>query len=147
MAPWSSSVQMCISAKQPSCSFGNFKQHVEMHLKPLIDNHKDLLLLGDFNFNLFAGHFEFLNFFEKCFNCKQIVTKATHDTGSQLDLIFTNISPCTTDVIEAYWSDHKMIYCTFEWCKLLLKRTGHQSENSSEGVSKLLPPPSLHLSP
>lgn len=107
-------VQVIVIYKYPSCSLGNFKQYVDMHLKPLIDNQKDFLLLGDFNSDLFAGHFDFLMFLEKCFQCKQIVTKATHDTGSQLDLIFTNISPCVTDVIEAYWSDHKMIYCAFE---------------------------------
>lgn len=107
-------VQVIVLYEYPSCSLKNFKQHVNTHLKPLTEHQKDLLLLGDFNFDLFSGHIDFLTFFEKCFKCKQIVTKATHNTGSQLDLIFTNIAPCATDVIEAYWSDHKMIYCAFE---------------------------------
>ena len=107
-------VQVVILYKYPSCSFGSFKQHVDMHLKPLIDQQKDLVILGDFNFNLLVGHFDFLTFFEKGLRCKQIVAKATHDTGSRIDLIFTNIASCTSDVIEAYWSDHKIIYCTFE---------------------------------
>ena len=47
-------------------------------------------------------------------NFKQIVTKSTHDSGSKLNLIFTNISWYKTDVIEAYWSDHKMVYCAFD---------------------------------
>lgn len=107
-------VQVVVIYKYPSCSLGDFKQHVEMHIKPLIDEQKDLVFLGDFNFDLLTGHTDFLTFMEKVFSCKQIVRKITHDSGSKLDLIFTNISPCATDVIEAYWSDHKMVYCAFD---------------------------------
>ncbi|XP_061184993.1 uncharacterized protein LOC133193009 [Saccostrea echinata] len=107
-------VQVVLIYKYPSCSFGDFKQNVEMHIKPLIDDQKDLVFLGDFNFDLFAGHTDFLTFMEKGFNCKQIVHKTTHDSGSKLDLIFTNISPCRTDVIEAYWSDHKMVILYYD---------------------------------
>lgn len=85
-----------------------------MHIKPLIDEQKDLVFLGDFNFDLLTGHTDFLTFMEKVFSCKKIVRKITHDSGSKLDLIFTNISPCATDVIEAYWSYHKMVYCAFD---------------------------------
>jgi hypothetical protein len=63
---------------------------------------------------LLVGHGDFLSFMESGLNCKQIVTKATHDSGSKLDLIFTNMSPCETDVIEAYWSDHQIVYCAFD---------------------------------
>ncbi|XP_062599574.1 uncharacterized protein LOC134261132 [Saccostrea cucullata] len=107
-------VQVVVIYKYPSCSFGEFKQDMNVHIKPLIDEQKDLVFLGDFNFDLFAGHTDFLNFMERGFSCKQIVRKTTHDSGSKLDLIFTNISPCETDVIEAYWSDHKMVYCAFD---------------------------------
>ena len=107
-------MQIVVVHKYPSCSFGNFKDCVENHLKPLIQNQRDLVFLGDFNYDLFAGHTDFLQFMETGFNCKQIVTKTTHDSGSKLDLIFTNISSYKTDVIEAYWSDHKMVYLTFE---------------------------------
>ncbi|XP_062569080.1 uncharacterized protein LOC134231172 [Saccostrea cucullata] len=107
-------VQVVVIYKYPSCSFGEFKQDMNVHIKPLIDEQKDLVFLGDFNFDLFAGHTDFLTFMERGFSCKQIVSKTTHDSGSKLDLIFTNISPCETDVIEAYWSDHKMVYCAFD---------------------------------
>ncbi|XP_078328660.1 uncharacterized protein LOC144623788 [Crassostrea virginica] len=108
------SLQIVVVYKYPSCSLRNFKDCVENHLKPLIQNKRDLVFLGDFNYDLFAGHTEFLSFMETGFNCKQIVTKTTHDSGSKLDLIFTNISSYNTDVIEAYWSDHKMVYLAFE---------------------------------
>jgi hypothetical protein len=76
--------QIVVLYKYPSCSFPSFKNSVENHLKPLLCNQKDLVVLGDFNFNLFAGHSDFLSFFEMDFNCKQIVTKTTHDSGSIL---------------------------------------------------------------
>jgi hypothetical protein len=107
-------LQIVVLYKYPSCSFQSFRDSVENHLKPMLHNQKDLVVLGDFNYNLFAGHSDFLSFFEMSLNCKQIVTKTTHDSGSKLDLIFTNISPCETDVIETYWSDHKMVYCAFD---------------------------------
>lgn len=107
-------LQIVVIYKYPSCSFENFKDCVENHLKPLIDNQKYLVLLGDFNYNLLAGHTDFLSFLEIGLNCKQIVTKTTHESGSKLDLIFTNMSPCKTDVIEAYWSAHKIVYCAFD---------------------------------
>lgn len=45
--------------KYPSCSLENFEQHVNTHLKPLTEHQKDLVLVGDFNFDLFAGHTDF----------------------------------------------------------------------------------------
>ena len=79
----------------------------------MVDTEKNLIVLGDFNFDLLSGHASLLDFMKLNFNCGQIVQKATHDSGSQLDLIFTNILNCETDVIEAYWSDHKIVYCSF----------------------------------
>ena len=34
-------------------------------------------------------------------------------TGSTLDLVFANCH-AFCDVIEAYWSDHKLVYCAFD---------------------------------
>lgn len=51
--------------KFQSFSFGNFKDCVEIYLKPLIQDQKDLVLLGNFNYNLFAGHVYFLSYLWK----------------------------------------------------------------------------------
>jgi exonuclease III len=57
-------LQIVVLYKYPSCSFQSFKNSVENHPKPLLCNQKDLVVLGDFNYNLFAGHSDFLSFFE-----------------------------------------------------------------------------------
>lgn len=74
-----------------------------MHLKPFVDPERNLIILGDFNIDLLAGHTNFLNFMKLNYKCRQIVQSITHDSGSQLDLIFTNIPNCETDLIEAFW--------------------------------------------
>ena len=43
----------------------------------------------------------------------QHIEEHTSDFGSTLDLIFANCQSFC-DVIEAYWSDHKLIYCALE---------------------------------
>lgn len=106
-------VKIVVLYKFPACSFKEFEREVMLHLKPFVDTEKKLIILGDFNFDLFTGHKEFLNFMNLNLKCTQLVKKVTHESGSQLDLIFTNFPHCETDVIEAYWSDHKMIYCTY----------------------------------
>jgi hypothetical protein len=43
------------------------------------------------------------------------MSKDTTDYNSKLDLVFTNNTPLTNidsvDVIENYWSHHKIVYC------------------------------------
>ena len=43
----------------------------------------------------------------------QQVEQSTTDSGSILELIFANC-PALCDVIEAYWTDHKLIYFAIE---------------------------------
>ena len=43
----------------------------------------------------------------------QQVEQSATDSGSILDLSFVNCQ-AVCDVIEAYWSDHKLIYCATE---------------------------------
>ena len=40
----------------------------------------------------------------------QHIEEHISDFGSTLDLIFANCQS-SSDVIEAYWSDHKLVYC------------------------------------
>ena len=50
------------------------------------------------------------------YNLQQFITNVTTDYNTKLDLMFT--SPTTnnieiTDVIDNYWSDHKIIFSAF----------------------------------
>ena len=54
---------------------------------------------------------------ENTFNCKQLISQQTTNYGSILDLVFLKLSPrttVTTGVLEAYWSDHKVIYAAVD---------------------------------
>ena len=52
----------------------------------------------------------FEKFMFESFNCSQFVTKITTNYGSKLDLIFANFQPTLTDVMDSYWSDHKVVF-------------------------------------
>lgn len=70
--------------------------------------------MGDFIFDLTAGqNSTFLEFMQDTFKCKQVTSKFTTKYGSILDLVFTKVNPefnVACDVLDAYWSDHKVIY-------------------------------------
>ena len=53
---------------------------------------------------------------ETPFSCVQHIEEHTSDFGSTLDLIFANCQSFC-DVIEAYWRDHKLVYCALETYK------------------------------
>ena len=60
---------------------------------------------------MYSGNTEFVEFMETLFRTTmQQIKQCTTDSGSILDLIFSN---CETffDVVEAYWTDHKLVYC------------------------------------
>ena len=72
-----------------------------------------LVILGDFNIQVDGANTRFVDFVETLFGCMQQIKQCTTDSGSMLDLIFSN-SELFCDVIEAYWSDHKLIYCALD---------------------------------
>jgi hypothetical protein len=50
---------------------------------------------------------------EDKFKCKQVVSEVTTNYESLLDLLFVKVNSdvnIETDVVEAYWSDHKIVY-------------------------------------
>lgn len=107
-------VQVAVVYKYPICSLNDFKKYVINNLVPLVDVSNALVILGDFNFDINDGHTNFLKFMHTTFVCSQLIEKVTTDYQTKLDLIFTNVTDSYSDVIEAYWSDHKMIYCVIE---------------------------------
>jgi hypothetical protein len=58
-----------------------------------------------------VGNDNFLRFIEDKSKCKQVVSKATINYESLLDMLFVKVNSdvnIETDVVEAYWSDHKL---------------------------------------
>ena len=76
-----------------------------------------MIIMGDFNYDLLKGNTNFLQYMEETFTCKQIVSKVTTDYGSLIDLVFCKTVQARhieTDVLEAYWSDHKIVYVAID---------------------------------
>ena len=103
-------VQVVVLYRYPKSSQTDFREDILCHLKPVIDLNVKLVILGDFNVQVDGANTGFVDFVETLFGCMQQINQCTTDTGSMLDLIFSN-SEGYSDVIEAYWSDHKLIYC------------------------------------
>ena len=106
-------VQVVVLYKYPNSSQTNFRNDIRCHLRPVIDLNAKLVILGDFNIQTDGASTGFVDFVETLFGCMQHIKQCTTDCGSVLDLIFSN-SEGFCDVIEAYWSDHKIIYCALD---------------------------------
>ena len=106
-------VQVVVLYKYPRSSQTDFRKDIHHHLRPVIDLNVRLVILGDFNIQIDCVNTEFVKFMETSFRCRQQIKQSTTDSGSILDLIFSN---CETfcDVVEAYWTDHKLVYCAID---------------------------------
>ena len=107
-------MQTVVLYKTPDCGLEHLKEVLISKLLPTLDiRHSNILIMGDFNLDIQTGNDNFLRFMEDKFRCKQVVSKVTTNYGSLLDLIFVKVNSdvdIETDVVEAYWSDHKIVY-------------------------------------
>ena len=78
-----------------------------------IDNHKPLVVVGDFNIDICNGkNHSSLTQISQVLQCKQLVTEVTNNHGSLIDMVFSNCSDAATSTIESTWSDHKILLTT-----------------------------------
>ena len=106
-------VQVVVLYKCPKSSQTDFRKDIHHHLRPVIDLNVRLVILGDFNIQIDCVNTEFVKFMETSFRCRQQIKQSTTDSGSILDLIFSNCE-AFCDVVEAYWTDHKLVYCAID---------------------------------
>ena len=106
-------VQVVVLYKYPKSSQTDFRKDIHHHLRPVIDLNVRLVILGDFNIQIDCVNTEFVKFMETSFRCRQKIKQSTTDSGSILDLIFSNCE-AFCDVVEAYWTDHKLVYCAID---------------------------------
>ena len=106
-------VQVVVLYKYPRSSQTDFRKDIHHHLRPVIDLNVRLVILGDFNIQINCVNTEFVKLMETSFRCRQQIKQSTTDSGSILDLIFSNCE-AFCDVVEAYWTDHKLIYCAID---------------------------------
>ena len=106
-------VPVVVLYKFPKSSQTDFRNDIHCHLRPVIDLNARLVILGDFNIQIDDVNTEFVKFMETSLRCRQQIKQGTTDSGSILDLIFSD-GDVFCDVIEAYWTDHKLVYCAID---------------------------------
>ena len=106
-------VQVVVLYKYPKTSQTDFRKDIHHHLRPVVYLNVRLVILGDFNIKIDCVNTEFVKFMETSFRCRQQIKQSTTDSGSILDLIFSNCE-AFCDVVEAYWTDHKLVYCAID---------------------------------
>ena len=104
---------MVVLYKYPRGSQTDFRKDNLHHLRPVIDLNVRLFILGDFNIQIDCANTESVKFMETSFRCRQQIKQSTSDSGSILDLIFLNCE-AFCDVVGAYWTDHKLVYCAID---------------------------------
>lgn len=107
-----SEVQCVALYKKPSCHLQVLCKTLENKFLPFMQNNAKTVIMGDFNLDLTSKcHEKFLKFMKEKFSCNQMMKKVTTKNNTQLYLVFTDFQNVQTEVLEAYWSDHNMIYC------------------------------------
>ena len=106
-------LQVVVFYKYPKCSQTDLKNGTIRVLKPLVSSDGKLVIMGDFNVPVNEDLSPFVCFMETLFCCSQYIRQPSTDHGSLLDLVFANFD-AFCDVIEAYWTDHKLIHCALD---------------------------------
>lgn len=101
-------MQIVMLYKAPSMSGHDFLEAVREHLLPHLNPTKQLVIMGDFNFDV-KKHHGMIKRLCTLFGCKMLINEPTTDNMSVLDLVFSNMD-CESGTIETYWSDHKIVY-------------------------------------
>ena len=102
-------MQIVVLYKSPGLSYHNLKSLLERKLVPHLDVAKPLLVIGDFNINIFQGCSDIVKFMDQTFACKSYIDQPTTDSLSAIDLVFSNQNG-SVGTVETYWSDHKIVY-------------------------------------
>jgi hypothetical protein len=102
-------LQIVTIYKSPTCDNPAFNQHMLTKLLPHIDITAPLVILGDFNFDLFQNQEPFLEFMLNTFHSRQYMNHPTTTSGSLLDLVFANTDLTSHDAVYCAWSDHRTI--------------------------------------
>ena len=101
-------LQIVTVYKSPGCTFDTFRQKMEELLSHL-DLRVPLIIVGDFNYDLFQEQRQFLSFMHTSFNCKQYIDQATTKSGSMLDLVFSSVDLLSCEPVYCPWSYHSTI--------------------------------------
>ena len=106
-------IQIICLYKSPSCSFTELCAKLQT-IASEIDLTKPLLVIGDFNFDIWNGKNEtHLQTVSNIFSCQQLVNEVTTDYNSLIDMVFSNVPTVQASTIESSWSDHKILFIAY----------------------------------
>ena len=80
------------------------------HIKTFIDNQNTIIILGDFNIDIYQKNKTLTNIVNKIFNTTQTIKDFTTTYQTTIDLIFTNDKDNTSGTIYLPWTDHRLIW-------------------------------------
>jgi endonuclease/exonuclease/phosphatase (EEP) superfamily protein YafD len=99
--------------KSPSCSFSQLCSKLTA-IALEIDLTKPLIIVGDFNFDIWNGkNTSHLQTVSNILGCQQFITEITTDYNSLIDMVFSNEAQVITSTIESSWSDHKILFIAY----------------------------------
>lgn len=101
--------QVVVLYKAPNMSTNEFITVLESKLIPYLNISKPLVIMGDFNLDVFGKHKKLIQILGQKLSCKMMINVPTTDNLSTLDLIFSNVNG-TAGTVETYWSDHKIVF-------------------------------------
>lgn len=112
-------MQTVVFYQTPEGRLQDLKEVLVSRLLPILNiRHSNVIIIWDFNLDIQTGNDNFLRLIEDKFKCKQVVSNVTTNYGSLLDLIFVKVNSdvnIETDVVEAYCSDHKIVYTAVDF--------------------------------
>ena len=106
-----SSVLILSAYIPPATSWPRIQRDVKNLIQEIIHNYEqeflNIIFIGDFNVDLAV--LQKLTLLLKEFGLKQHLTEPTHELGSILDLVFTNLEEVTIHNIPVWFTDHHAI--------------------------------------
>ena len=107
------SLQVTCLYRYPNSSETVFKADIQSQVMRIRNTEKKFIIIHDFNVDGTDEKPGTVQFIIKLFKCHQYVKTSITDSVSMLDMVFSN-TEVASDVIDAYWSDHKLIYCALD---------------------------------
>ena len=114
-------------------SLSEWHDNVTLMMDKVADQQSDIVMMGDFNINLFAPHTKWLATYESC-GLTQLIKEPTRvsnllnkTTATLIDHIYTN---CTEKVLDANVyksaaSDHYLVQCKYTYQDIRHKKHSH----------------------
>ena len=114
-------------------SLSEWHKNITYMMDKVVDQRSDIVMMGDFNINLFAPHTKWLATYESC-GLSQLITEPTRvgnllnkTTTTLIDHIYTNCTEkvSAANVYKSAASDHYLVQCKYTYQDIRHKKHSH----------------------